>query len=358
MRRVQEFSCPTRVVTGAGAAEALARFGAKRVLVVTSHDAVRTGAALRIAAHAGDGERAVFDDIAPLPTAAEAAAGAALLRRFRPDLVLACGGENVLDCAKVMCCCARTDAPLVTVPTVPDGGAALVPEATLRGDGRLLPLSDSRLRPHMAIYDTAADVPARVLAENGFAALCCALEAAVAVPGGAFSALLAREGFTRLFARLPAAYAGRTDGSLAEASALVGLARCGTGLGLCRAIAQSLALHSGVNAARVSAALLPGVLHCNALAARSKYARLARAAGFGGSTDEAAVKNLCAGLLRVRRELGLPQTLAQAGVAPQELCRSMSKIVETVLCNPNCRTNPMPPEAFWVRRILQETGGN
>ena len=62
-------------------------------------------------------------------------------------------------------------------------------------------------------------------------------------------------------------------------------------------------------------------------------------------------------MIRLRRELNLPETLAQAGVDPRSVWRSVNQIVEAALADPCCKTNPMEPEAFLVRRILEEVTG-
>ena len=70
-----------------------------------------------------------------------------------------------------------------------------------------------------------------------------------------------------------------------------------------------------------------------------------------------AVLNRRNGLLRLRRELNLPETLVQAGVDPRNLWRCVNEIVEATLADPCCTTNPMPVEGFLVRRILEEVTG-
>ncbi|HCP70917.1 MAG TPA: hypothetical protein DIT87_02515, partial [Clostridiales bacterium] len=99
------------------------------------------------------------------------------------------------------------------------------------------------------------------------------------------------------------------------------------------------------------------VITCNAHVAAKKYAELARAAGIGGSADTIAVRNLKNGLVRLRRELNLPETLAQAGVDPRSVWRSAEQIVKATLEDPCCKTNPMEAEDFLVRRILEEVTG-
>ena len=63
------------------------------------------------------------------------------------------------------------------------------------------------------------------------------------------------------------------------------------------------------------------------------------------------------GILRLRKELKLPETLAQAGIAPGQVWHHSRQIVEAVLDDPCCKTNPLTVEGFMVRRILEEVTG-
>jgi alcohol dehydrogenase class IV len=138
---------------------------------------------------------------------------------------------------------------------------------------------------------------------------------------------------------------------------MAGMAFSQAGLGLCHAMAHALGGLFHVSHGRLNAILLPAVLSCNAHVCGKKYAELARAAGIGGSADTIAVRNLRNGLLRLRRELNLPETLAQAGVDPRAVWQNVEWIVEATLADPCSRDNPMEPEAFLVRRILEEVTG-
>jgi alcohol dehydrogenase class IV len=77
----------------------------------------------------------------------------------------------------------------------------------------------------------------------------------------------------------------------------------------------------------------------------------------GGSADTIAVRNLKNGLVRLRRELKLPETLAQAGVAPRDVWHGMNDIVSAALKDPCCQTNPVKAEGFMLRQILEEVTG-
>jgi alcohol dehydrogenase class IV len=63
------------------------------------------------------------------------------------------------------------------------------------------------------------------------------------------------------------------------------------------------------------------------------------------------------GLIRLRRELKMPGTLAEAGVEPQKVWHLTDEIVRATLQDPCCKTNPMKVEDFLVRRILEEVTG-
>ena len=64
------------------------------------------------------------------------------------------------------------------------------------------------------------------------------------------------------------------------------------------------------------------------------------------------------GLLRLRRQLDLPETLSQVGIPPVKIREELPRIVEAVLEDPCIRTNPVPVEESVIRRILEEAGGN
>jgi alcohol dehydrogenase class IV len=84
---------------------------------------------------------------------------------------------------------------------------------------------------------------------------------------------------------------------------------------------------------------------------------MARAAGFYGSADTVAVRNLKNGLIRLRRELNLPDTLLKAGIPPRRIWEDTAAIVDATLADPCCDTNPIKVEDFLVRRILEEVTG-
>lgn len=358
---MERFYCDTHIVSGAGAALALKELQAARLLMVTDPYFYQNGTAQKVAQASGAAHIHYFHEVAPDPTVALAARGTAALREFDPDAVVALGGGSAMDCAKAMVYFAGSNARLVAIPTTSGSGSEVTDFAILTHEGVKHPLVDEKLRPSMAILDSDLldSLPAKLVADGGFDLLSHALEAFVAKNAGDFTDMLAREAFTTACALLPASYGGRKDVRLRihNAATMAGLAFNKAGLGLCHAMAHSLGGAFHIPHGRLNAMLLPPVIGCNAYAAGEKYAKLAQAAGFGGSGVTMGIRSLKNALIRLRRELDMPATLADAGIRPSDVWGRQKELVAAVLADPCCRTNPVPVEEFMVRKVLEEVTG-
>ena len=358
---MDEFDCKVKIVSGAGAVSKLADFGAKRLFLVTDPFFYKNGTAQRIADAAGAEQVEIFHDVRPDPTVELAAEGTARLKAFGADLIVALGGGSAMDCAKAMAFFAKGDTKLVALPTTSGSGSEVTDFAILTHNKVKYPLVDKKLRPCMAILDgdQLQEMPPSLIADSGFDVLTHAVEAYVATGAGAFSDMLAQEAFRSAFGALPASFAGQKAVRLKvhQAATMAGMAFTQAGLGLCHAMAHALGGMFHVPHGKLNAVLLPAVVATNAHVAGDKYAQLARSCGMGGTADTIAVRNLRNGLIRLRRELKLPETLAQAGITPSALRSGANDIVKATLEDPCCKTNPMVPEAFLVRRILEEVMG-
>ena len=358
---MDEFDFKVKIVSGAGAVSKLADFGAKRLFLVTDPFFYKNGTAQRIAAAAGAEQVEIFHDVRPDPTVELAAEGTAKLKTFGADLIVALGGGSTMDCAKAMAFFAKGDTKLVAIPTTSGSGSEVTDFAILTHNRVKHPLVDKKLQPCMAILDSdlLQEMPPSLIADAGFDVLTHAVEAYVATGAGAFSDMLAQEAFRSAFGALPASFAGRQEVRLKvhQAATMAGMAFAQAGLGLCHAMAHVLGGMFHVPHGKLNVVLLPAVVATNAHVAGDTYAQLARGCGMGGTADTIAVRNLRNGLIRLRRELKLPETLAQAGIAPSALRSAAGDIVKATLEDPCCKTNPMKPEAFLVRRILEEVMG-
>lgn len=356
-----EFSCKTRIVSGAGAVSYLKELGSCRLLLLSDPYFMENGTAEKLAHLSGATEYRIFSKVTPDPTVELAAEGTAAVREFTPDTVVALGGGSAMDCAKAMVFFAGQPIRLVAIPTTSGSGSEVTDFAILTHGQVKHPLVDEKLRPDVAILDSDLlhKLPKGLIADTGFDVLCHALEAFVATGAGGITDALAKDAFGVTYANLPASYAGNLSvrGKIHEAATMAGMAFTQAGLGLCHAMSHALGGAFHLPHGRLNAILLPAVIDCNAHICAGKYAALARAAGLPGSADAVAVRNLKNGLVRLRRELQMPQTLKEAGVDPRQVWHKTGELVKAVLADPCCKTNPMPVEDFMVRRILEEVTG-
>lgn len=341
-----------------GAIAALGELKAKRVFLVADPFFRDNGMAEKVLSAARAESSEIFSRISPDPTVELAAEGTALVRAFQPDWIIALGGGSAMDCAKAMAHFSGVEAKLAAIPTTSGSGSEVTDFAILTHQQVKYPLVDKRLTPDVAILDGALleKLPRSLVAEGGFDLISHCLEAYAAKNSGAISDCLAEEAFRTAYANLPASFAGNTQVRLDVhmAATMAAMAFSQAGLGLCHAMAHSLGGAFHVSHGKLNAILLPAVIGLNAHAAAGKYAAMARAAGLGGSGDAIGLRNLKNGLIRLRRDLGLPATLTQAGISEGQLWQKMDSIVEAALADPCCQSNPLTPEAFMVRRILEE----
>lgn len=358
---MEEFSCKTRLICGSGTVSRLADLKGTRLFLVTDPYFQKNGIAQKVADAAKCRETEIFDRVRPDPTVELAAEGTARLQKFQPDLLVALGGGSAMDLTKAIAYFSKTDCTLAAIPTTSGSGSEVTDFAILTHDQVKHPLVDPKLRPDVAILDSdlLQELPKGLIAEAGFDVLAHGAEAFVARDAGSVTDLYAREAFSSAYASLPASYAGNRSVRLKVhmAATMAGMAFSQAGLGLCHAMAHSLGGRFHIAHGRLNAILLPAIISCNAHVSGRKYAELARAAGMGGSADTIAVRNLKNSLIRLRRELNLPETLVQAGVDPRVLWRNLDEIVAATLADPCCKSNPMPVEDFLVRRILEEVTG-
>ena len=358
---LKEFMAPTRIISGTGAVRALLDLGSKRLMVVSDPFFAENGTAQALAQLSGASETMIYRDVKPDPTVEQAALGADALRRFQPDTLVALGGGSAMDLAKAMAYFGGEKVCLVAIPTTSGSGSEVTNFAVLTHQGTKYPLVDAALCPDVAILDDELlrKMPPSLVADAGFDVLAHAMEAMVAGRAGAVTDVLAKAAFATVLDQLEESYRGNLSVRLPihQASTMAAMAFTRAGLGLCHALSHSLGGQFHVPHGRLNAILLPVVMECNLPVAQKKYAALARAAGLGGSADTVAVRNLKNSLLRLRKNIQLPATLAQAGIQPAALLAAREKIVAATLADECCKDNPVPVDAGMVRNVLQAVMG-
>ena len=358
---MQEFWCKTKIISGAGALDWLNGQSCRQLLLVTDPYFQQNGWAERIGNRVKTENREIFAQVKPDPSVELAAEGTALMRQLQPDLLIALGGGRAVDTAKAMVYFAGEGVRFVAIPTTSGSGSEVTDFSVLTHGQIKHPLVDRRMQPDVAILaeELVEKLPPALVADGGFDVLSHALESFVATGANPMTQALAGNAFSVAFANLPASYRGDVGvrGKIHLASTMAGLAFSQSGLGMCHALSHALGGAFHIPHGRLNAILLPEVIACNGTFSGGEYAKLARLAGLGGSADTIGVRNLRNALIRLRKELGLPATLQEAGVNRQKLWHCSGTIVETALKDPCMATNPVRCEAFQLRRILEAVSG-
>ena len=358
---MEQFLCPTRIIAGSGAMTALKELNIKRLFLVCDPFFAKNGAAEALIRRAGGPESRVFSEVVPDPPVTLAAKGAAQIKEFCPDAVVALGGGSAMDAAKAMRYFSGVPALLVAIPTTSGSGSEVTDFAILTHGGVKHPLVDEKLKPEIAIVDSdlVASLPQALVAEGGFDLISHAIEAYVATGRSCFSDMLAEAALKTALDELLPSYEGDPGSreKMHTAATMAGMAFSQAGLGLCHAISHSLGGEFHLPHGRLNAILLPAVMEQNALHCGARYGALARAVGLSGSSELMAQRALKNALIRLRRSLQLPQTLAQAGICPAALSEKLDTLTEAALADPCCGGNPAQPTAETVRSILLQVMG-
>ncbi len=358
---MERFHCKTTIITGAGAIAALREWNIEHLLLVCDPYFHKNGTADRLLAAAGSPKYQIFSEIVPDPSVTLAAKGAAAVKEFQPDTVVALGGGSTMDTAKAMVYFSGIRPRLVAIPTTSGSGSEVTDFAILTHKGVKHPLVDEGLKPDIAILDSdlVVSLPPKLVADGGFDLISHAMEAYVAAGSSKISDLMASDALRTAFCNLQRSFEGDVSvrGEIHVAATMAGIAFSQAGLGLCHAIAHSLGGEFHTPHGRLNAILLPAVIDCNACGCAHRYAELARQVGLSGSSDVMALRALKNALLRLRRNLQLPDTLSKAGISPAALQERMDALVAAALADPCCETNPVKPDAAMVRGVLTEVAG-
>ncbi|MCC3653991.1 bifunctional acetaldehyde-CoA/alcohol dehydrogenase [Streptomyces sp. S07_1.15] len=306
----------------------------------------------------------VIDDVEPEPSIDSVHRGAALMRDFKPDTIIALGGGSPMDAAKVMWLLYEQPdidfadmrqkfsdirkrafrfpvlgerARLVCVPTTSGTGAEVTPFAVISdpATGRKYPLADYALTPSVAIVDPllTADLPPALAADSGFDALTHATEAYVSVYANDFTDGPALHAIKLIFENLEQAVNNRAASPEARervhnAGTIAGMAFGNAFLGIVHAMAHTLGATFHVAHGRTNAILLPHVIRYNGTVptkltswpkyesyrAPERFQEIARALGLPAATPAEGVESYATAVERLRDAAGIEPSFKAAGV--------------------------------------------
>jgi alcohol dehydrogenase len=358
---------PTRIRFGAGRVEELPdacrSLGMARPLVVTDRglaDHPITRRALGILKQAGL-TTGLFADVQPNPVEANLVAGIKTYRSGGYDGVVAFGGGSGLDMGKLVAFMAgqsrpvwdfedvgdwwtRADpsriAPIVAVPTTAGTGSEV-------GRAGVLTQAASRTKkvifhpgmlPGVVICDPALTtaLPRSITAGTGMDALAHCLEAYCAPGYHPMADGIAVEGIRLIFENLRRVMVDGNDlaarGHMMSAAAM-GATAFQKGLGAIHALSHPVGALFDTHHGTTNAVFMPYVLLFNRPVIEARIERLAAWLGLDGGFD-----GFFEAVLELRRDVGVPHTLAALGVDRQ----AQDQVAAMAVVDPTASGNPRP----------------
>jgi alcohol dehydrogenase class IV len=374
--------------------ETARRLAARRILVVTDAVLERVGvlAQVRDALVLAGIEVVAFMGGEPEPSFETAEACLAFARAVRPDALLGLGGGSNMDLAKataVLLAHGGNPAdyvgedrvpgpvhPLICVPTTAGTGSEVSSAAVLTDTANRLKVSilSNYLRPRAAIVDPLLthDCPPHVTADSGIDALTHAIESLTAIDYTNFpladdetSLHQGKTPLADLFAERAVKLIGQhlrravADGNdrearsgMALAATLAGLAFSNSAVALVHALEYPVGGLVHVSHGRGNGLLLPYVMRFNLDARRPQLARIAQLLGedVAGLSETDAALRAVAAVERLRSDVGIPNRLADIGIATEHLPTIAAKAfgIQRLM-----RVNPRPVTADDLLAILQ-----
>ncbi|MEE1740935.1 bifunctional acetaldehyde-CoA/alcohol dehydrogenase [Streptomyces sp. BE147] len=407
---MQWFKVPPKIYFERNALRYLGEMdGLNRVTVVTDRTMGRLGYVQKVidilrSREGGPVTLQVIDDVEPNPELETVTAGAALMRDFAPDTIIALGGGSAMDAAKIMWLMYEhpevefadtkekffdirkraytfpslgEKAQLVAVPTTSGTGSEVTPFAVISDPAaaRKYPLADYALTPNVAIVDPVLPMglPPNVTADSGFDALTHATEAYVSVYANDYTDGLCLQAIKLIFGNLERCVVdGARDPEAREkmhnASTVAGMAFANAFLGLVHAMAHTLGNTFHVPHGRTNALLLPHVIRHNGQVtgkatpwpkaevyrAPERFQEIARMLGLPASTPAEGVESYARAVEELRAKCGIPASFAEAGVDETAFVEALPQQAMNAYADQCAPANPRMPMIDDMIRLMRQ----
>ena len=327
-----------------------------------------------------------FYDVAPDPTLACAKEGAAAMRAFEPDCIIAIGGGSAMDAGKIMWVMYEhpeadfmdmamrfmdirkrvytfpkmgEKAYFIAIPTSAGTGSEVTPFAVITDEksGVKYPLADYELMPKMAIVDADMHMtaPKGLTAASGIDAVTHALEAYASMMATDYTDGIALQALKVIFKYLPRAYEnGQTDAEarekMANAATLAGMAFANAFLGVCHSMAHKLGAFHHLPHGVANALMIEEVLRFNAHTL-ARYAEVADYLGLGGKTDAEKLENLIKAINELKEKVGIKKTIKDYNIDEEKFLGSLDEMVEQAFDDQCTGANPRYPLMSEIKQM-------
>lgn len=382
------FTLPRDIYYGKGTLDELKNLKGKKAIVVVGGGSMkRFGFLDKVLDNLKEAgiETCLFEGVEPDPSVETVMKGAAAMREFEPDWIVAIGGGSPIDAAKAMWAfyeypdtkfedlvtpfafpTLRQKARFLAIPST-SGTATEVTAFSVITDyqkGIKYPLADFNITPDVAIVDPdlAETMPAKLTAHTGMDALTHAIEAYVSTMNSPFTDPLALKAIAMVFEYLPASF----DGDMAAreqmhyAQCLAGMAFSNALLGIVHSMAHKTgaAFSTGhIPHGCANAIYLPYVIQYNAkdATAKTRYAAIAKYVGLIGNTEDELVQALIDKIDAYNVKLSIPKTLKDFGINEAEFLEKVASIAELAVGDACTGSNPRAITPAEMEKLLKCT---
>lgn len=343
-----------------------------------------------------------FYNVAPDPTLACAREGAALMRSFEPDCIIAVGGGSAMDAAKIMWVLYEhpdadfadmamrfsdirkrvypfpqmgVKAYFIAIPTSAGTGSEVTPFAVITDEttGVKYPLADYELMPNMAIVDADLHMtaPRGLTAASGIDAITHNLEAYASMLATDYTDSLALRSLRMIFEYLPRAYDNGANDveareKMANAATMAGMAFANAFLGVCHSMAHKLGAFFHLPHGVANALMIDEVLRFNASETPVKmgtfsqydhphtlarYAEIADCLGLRGKNNEEKLDALIAALGELKAKVGIKKSIREYNIDETEFLSKLDEMTEQAFDDQCTGANPRYPLMSEIRRM-------
>ena len=342
-----------------------------------------------------------FSDVEPDPSLASARAGAAAMRAFEPDCIIAMGGGSAMDAGKIMWVLYENPdadfsemsmdfmdirkrvytypkmgkkAYFIAIPTSSGTGSEVTPFAIItdRETGIKWPLADYELMPNMSIVDTdnMMSAPKGLTCASGIDVMTHAIEAYVSVMASDYTDSLALRAIKLVFDYLPRAYKDGNDvearDHMANASCMAGMAFANAFLGLNHSLAHKLGAFHHLPHGIANALVLLNVMRYNSAEVPTKmgtfpqyqyphtlqrYAEIGRYVGLTGKNDQEVFEKLLAKLDELMRIIEIKPTIKEYNVDEKKFLDTLDEMSEQAFNDQCTGANPRYPLISEIKEL-------
>ena len=390
------FTNPRDLYFGEGARHEVKNLKGSKAIIVSGGHSMRRGGFLQDVEadlKAAGMEVKLFEGVESDPSIETVMKGAAAMRDFEPDWIVAIGGGSPIDAAKAMWVFyeypdesfdniiqpfsfpeLRQKAKFCAISST-SGTATEVTAFSVITDyakGIKYPLADFNITPDVAIVDPELtySMPAKLCAHTGMDALTHCLEAYVSTCASMFTDANALHGIREIVEWLPKSYTGDHEARqhMHEAQCIAGIAFSSGLLGIVHSMAHKTgaAFENGhIIHGAANAMYLPKVIAFNAKdpTAKARYGVIADKMNLGGANDDEKVALLIKYLRGMNDDLNIPHCIGhygpdsypcEQGFVPENVfLERLPEIAKNAIADACTGSNPRQPSQEEMEKLLK-----